>query len=137
MINLCPYVTFHGQAAEAMRFYQSVLGGEITSSTFGEFGATDDPAYVDQVMHAQLDAEGLVLMGADLPPGMPHTPGQTIQICLYGDDEQGLRARFDALSEGGTVGVPFEKAPWGDTFGMLTDRFGIDWLVNAAGTGDG
>ncbi|MCW2770685.1 MAG: Glyoxalase/bleomycin resistance protein/dioxygenase [Aeromicrobium sp.] len=137
MTNLNPYITFEGQAAEAMQFYQSVLGGELTSSTFSEFGMTPDPAYADKIMHSQLETEdGLVLMGADLPPGMPYKPGMTISISLSGDDEATLRSWFDGLSAGGTIAQAFEPAPWGDTFGMFTDKFGIDWLVNAAGQQD-
>lgn len=137
MLSLNPYITFEGQAAEAMQFYQSVLGGELTTSTFGEFGMSGD-GDGDKIMHAQLvTGEGLVLMAADLPPGMSYTPGRTVSISLSGDDEELLRSWFDGLSDGGAVGQPFEKAPWGDTFGMFTDRYGIDWLVNAAGSGGG
>jgi PhnB protein len=138
MLNLNPYITFEGQAAEAMQFYQSVLGGELTSSTFGEFGMSSAPGDGDKIMHAQLvTGDGLVLMAADLPPGMSYTPGRTISISLSGDDEDRLRSLFDGLSAGGTVAQPFEKAPWGDTFGAFTDRYGIDWLVNASGSGAG
>lgn len=131
MATLNPYLNFDGAAAEAMAFYQSVLGGELHSDAYGaaggEYGA--DP---DAIMHAQLETPaGFVLMASDVPPGVPHQVGNNISVSISGGDEEQLRGWFDALSEGGTPGVPFEKAPWGDTFGMFTDRFGINWMVNA------
>jgi len=135
MATLNPYLSFDGTAAAAMAFYQSVLGGELTSSSFGEFGMSDDPDQVDQVMHAQLETpDGFTLMAADVPEGMPFTVGTNVAVSLSGDDEQQPRDWFEALAEGGTITVPFEPAPWGDTFGMLVDPFGIGWLVNAAGS---
>jgi PhnB protein len=139
MTTLNPYLSFKGEAREAMTFYQSVFGGDLTVSTFGESGMSDDPATADQVMHAQLEADGLTLMGADTPEGMPYNPGDNVAISLSGpaDDEQQLRGYWDRLSEGAQPGVPLEKAPWGDYFGMLTDRFGIGWMVNIAGAQEG
>lgn len=144
MVTLNPYLSFRGQAREAMEFYRSVFGGDLTVSTFGESGMTeqmgdttaDDPALADQVMHAMLvTGNGLTLMAADTPPGMSNNPGDNISISLSGpaEDEEVLRGYFEKLSEGATPGVPLEKAPWGDHFGMLTDRFGIGWMVNIAG----
>jgi PhnB protein len=132
-VRLNPYLSFSDNAREAMTFYQQVFGGDLQISTFAELGASDDPALGDNVMHSMLEApNGLVLMGADTPPGMETTPNGSIS--LSGDDEATLRGYWDALVEGGTVTVPLEQAPWGDTFGMCTDRFGIPWLVNIAGT---
>ena len=71
-------------------------------------------------------------MGADTPNGMEHTPFNG-SISLSGDDETTLRRYWDQLVEGGTIGEPLAQAPWGDTFGMCTDKFGINWLVNIAG----
>jgi PhnB protein len=81
-------------------------------------------------MHAVLQAEGAMFMASDTPDDMEYTPGTNYNMSLSGDDEAVLRGYFDKLQEGGTVSMPLEKAPWGDTFGMLTDRFGIRWLVN-------
>ena len=70
-VQLNPYLSFQDNAREAMTFYQSVLGGELTMSTFAEFHASDDPAEQDKVMHSHLEsADGLVLMGADTPARM-------------------------------------------------------------------
>ena len=132
--RLNPYIGFETQAREAMEFYRSVFGGELTLSTFGEGGMTDDPAQQDKIMHAMLDAgPDLVLMASDAPPGMPLDAGSQISISLSGDDEATLRRWWDGLVEGGTVTLPLERAPWGDSFGMCADRFGINWMVNIAG----
>jgi PhnB protein len=133
-VRLNPYLGFKDTAREAMTFYQSVFGGELTVSTFGDFQASQDPTEQDLVMHSQLEApNGLVLMASDTPSHVEYKPQAGVSVSLSGDDEAALRGYWDALSEGGTVAVPFEKAPWGDTFGMVVDRFGTTWLVNAAG----
>ena len=135
--RLNPYISFQGQAREAMDFYRSVFGGELTLSTYGESGMADDPAQADKVMHAQLDAgPDLLLMGSDNPPGMPFESGSRISVSLSGDDEATLRGYWDGLvGGGGAVVMPLERAPWGDSFGMCADRFGINWMVNIAGAG--
>ncbi|MEJ7633779.1 VOC family protein [Aeromicrobium sp.] len=131
---LNPYLSFEDTAAAAMTFYQSVLGGDLTTSTFGEFGMSEDPAHSDKIMHAQLQTPGgLTLMAADVPPDVELQAGNNMAISLSGEDESELRGFFDGLADGGSVDQPFVQAPWGDTFGMLTDRFGTTWMVNALG----
>jgi PhnB protein len=128
--RLNPYIAFTGDAKQAMEFYQSVFGGELTMSTFGEFG-TPDPAIADQIMHAMLETgAGYTLMASDTPPGMTRTPGDNITISLSGDDSDALRGYWNQLSSGGQVSVPLEKQMWGDEFGQCTDRFGVNWMVN-------
>lgn len=130
--RLNPYLSFDGNAREAMTFYGTVFGAEPTFSTFGEYGDPAAPG-ADKIMHSQLETPaGYTLMGADNPPGMPFTPGQTIAVSLSGDDVADLTAYWDKLCEGATVSVPLEKQMWGDMFGMCTDRFGVSWLVNIA-----
>lgn len=93
-----------------------------------------DPADADHVMHSQLESPaGLVLMASDAPSGMPVAEGSSISISLSGEDEGELRGYWDKLVDGGTVSMPLEQAPWGDLFGMCTDRFGTAWLVNVTG----
>jgi PhnB protein len=129
--TLNPYLGFRGTAREAMEFYRSVLGGDLAISTFGDLSASDDPAEADLVMHAMLTgANGLVLMGADTPSRMPYNPGDNFSVSLSGDDEGELRRYWEGLSEGADVLQPLTKAQWGDSFGMLRDRFGVTWLVN-------
>jgi PhnB protein len=128
--RLNPYISFNGNAREAMEFYRSVFGGDLTVSTFGEFGQPD-PAVADKVMHAQLITDaGYALMGADTMPGMEYQPGNTITVSLSGDDAADLRRYWDKLADGGTVAVKLEKQVWGDEFGQCVDKFGIAWLVN-------
>lgn len=136
--TLNPYLGFRDNAREAMNFYQSVFGGELALSTFGEFHASEDPSEQDKIMHGMLTAgSGMVLMGADTPNGMSYTPGDNYSVSLSGEDDAELRGYWEKLSDGGTVTVPLEKAPWGDTFGMCTDKFGVAWLVNIAGAQQG
>jgi PhnB protein len=132
--RLNPYLSFPGNAREAMEFYQAALGGELTVSTFGEYGQTDTPI-ADQIMHAMLVTPAdFTLMGSDTPPGMEHHPGDNVSVSLSGDDAAELRGYWDKLAEGATIAMPLERQMWGDDFGMLVDRFGINWLVNIAGT---
>lgn len=135
MAILNPYLSFDGRAAEAMRFYQSVLGGDLQTSSYGQFGM-GDPAHADKIMHARLETPaGFVLMAADVPSGTSLEIGNHVTISISGSDEAELRGWFDALAEGGTPGVPFERAPWGDVFGMFADRYGVNWMVNASASG--
>jgi PhnB protein len=128
--RLNPYISFDGNARQAMEFYEVVFGGTLTLSTFGEFGAQDAPE-ADKIMHGMLETtSGLTLMGADSPPGTEHIPGNNIAVSLSGDDADELRGYWDKLSDAGTVAVPLEKQMWGDEFGTCVDRFGITWLVN-------
>jgi PhnB protein len=129
---LNPYISFQNDARQAMEFYKDVFGGDLTLSTFGEYGDPNAPG-ADGIMHGQLNtANGFTLMGADTPPGMETNPGDNITISLSGDDEQELRGYWDKLSEGGTVTMPLEKQMWGDLFGQCTDQFGVQWMVNIA-----
>lgn len=127
--RLNPYISFHDNAREALDFYASVLGGTPQVMTFGQMGEEGDLA--DQVMHGFLETDaGYALMASDTPPGMDRTPGGSISISLSGDDAEQLRGYFQGLAEGGSITTPLEKQMWGDEFGMLTDRFGITWLVD-------
>lgn len=133
--NLNPYLNFRGTAREALTFYRSVFGGELEISSFKEFGMPVGPGEEDLVMHGQLDAPNApLLMAADVPSHLPFTPGQnTFVVALTGDDAALLTGWWEALAEGATVEQPLEQAPWGASFGMLTDRFGVPWMVNIAG----
>jgi PhnB protein len=132
--RLNPYLGFNGEAREAMDFYHDVFGGELTSQTYAEGGMSQGPDDANLVMHAQLDApNGMTIMGSDAPPRMGHQARGGMSISLSGDDDAELSGYWQKLSDGGTVTMPLEAAPWGDKFGMLTDRFGVEWMVNIAG----
>ena len=133
--TLNPYLSFRDNAREAMEFYRSVFGGELRVNTFKEYNASSDPSEDDLVMHAQLDGEhGVVFMGSDTPRRMEYKPGSNFSMSLSGDDDAVLSGWFQRLADGGTVTMPLEKAMWGDTFGMVVDRYGVNWLVNISGS---
>lgn len=132
MTTLNPYMSFGGNARQAMTFYQEVFGGELAMNTFGEYGLADTPV-ADQIMHARLEiGAGMNLMASDTPPGMDPSPLGGFAISLSGDDEPELRGYWDKLVDGGTILVPLEVQMWGDTFGQLVDQFGVAWMVNIA-----
>ena len=126
---LNPYLNFNGTARQAMEFYRGVFGGDLTLSTFGDLGAAEG-ADADKIMHSQLQtSNGYTIMGADVPGNMEYQPPAGFAVSLSGDDSA-LHGYFDKLSAGGTVTMPLAKQAWGDEFGMLTDQFGIQWMVN-------
>ena len=135
-IRLNPYLSFRDNARDAMTFYQSVFGGELTTSTFAEAHASDDPAEQAKIMHSELvTAGGQTLMASDTPNGMEHSAnGYAISLSGAAVDEAELQGWWSKLSEGGSITLPLEKAPWGDQFGMCVDKYGVSWMVNIAGS---
>ncbi|MPQ97573.1 VOC family protein [Modestobacter sp. I12A-02628] len=129
--RLNPYINLDHEARQALEFYRDVFGGEFTAMTFGDMG-TEGPE-ATKVMHGQLETpSGFTLMVSDRPEGMERSEGSSISVSLSGDDADDLRGWFAKLSDGGSVSVPLEKQMWGDEFGMCTDRFGVDWMVNVS-----
>jgi len=127
--SLNPYLNFNGNARQAMEFYASVFGGELTVTTFAEFGTEGPDA--DHLMHAALTTDaGYTIMGADVPSSMKYEPITGASVSLMGDDADALRRYWDQLSASGTVTMPLAKQAWGDDFGMCTDQFGVPWMVN-------
>lgn len=130
-VRLNPHLHFRDQAREALTFYGELLGGTPQLSTFADMGIDDDPDEVDKVIHGLLDTgDGLVLMASDTPNAMDHTPIAGVSIALNGDDGDRLNRCWEELSATGEVAIPLETAPWGATFGMCTDRFGVTWMIN-------
>lgn len=116
-----------------MNFYKDIFGGTLQISRFGDFSSPEMPVadeYKNQVMHATLTGDAITFMASDGMPGRPVTFGDSVNMSLAGQDEAQLTGYFNGLSEGGTVTTPLDKQVWGDTFGMVTDKFGIHWLVN-------
>ncbi len=133
--KLTPYMNFRKNTREIMAFYQSVLGGKLTMNTFKEFGVSQNPSEDNNIMHSLLETEnGMTLMAADLPKSEDLQVGTNISITLSGDNSEELTRYYNMLSAGGTIVEPLAKAPWGDSFGMFVDKFGINWMVNIAGT---
>jgi PhnB protein len=132
--RLNPYLNFKDNAREAMEFYSTVFGGSLDLTTFKELNASEDPSEDNKIMHSMLEADnGITFMAADTPNRMEYRRGTHMSMSLSGDNDAELSGYFEKLSDGGTIREPLRAAPWGDKFGMLTDKFGIEWLVNIAG----
>ena len=131
-MQLNPYLLFNGDCAEALKFYEQTFGGKIEAMrTFAGSPAAEHvpPDWGDKVLHAALRIDGNLLMASDAPPGQYDQPkGISVSVSLI-DREKGERI-FNALAEGGTMQMPFQKTFWSSGFGMCVDRFGIPWMVN-------
>ncbi len=130
--RLNPYLNFNGNARQALEFYRGVFGGELTLSTFADFGAQDSPD-ADRIMHGQLETDaGYTIMAADVTSEMEYQPvsGASVSLSGEGPDADALRGYWEKLSAGGTTTMPMEKQAWGDEFGMCVDKFGVPWMVN-------
>ncbi|MDD9942631.1 MAG: VOC family protein [Myxococcales bacterium] len=125
-----PYLFFDGNCAEAVAFYAKALGAETRIMTFGDSPmATEENK--DRVMHASINVGDATIFASDGMPGTPIDSGMRAHISIGTDDVERGRRYFEALSAGGQVTMAYEKQFWGDTYGMLTDRFGVKWMVNA------
>ncbi len=134
--KLNPYLNFRDNAREAMEFYHGIFGGDLRMQTFKDYHASQDPSEDDLIMHAELDGqECMTIMASDTPNRMEYRPGSNVSMSLSGDSDtmDHLKMVFDQLCDGGKVTMPMEKAMWGDMFGMCTDKYGINWLVNISG----
>jgi PhnB protein len=131
MLN--PYIGFRDDARQALEFYRSVFGGALELATFASMQMSDDPADQDKIVHGVLTTPvGLVLMGSDAPSSMEASTGSRISIALSGEDRAEISGYWDGLADDATVIEPLTESPWGALFGMLTDRFGVTWMVNIA-----
>jgi PhnB protein len=127
--RLNPYLNFDGNAREAMEFYAAVFGGELVLSTFAQYGTEGPDA--ERIMHGQLETPaGYTIMAADTTSEMEYHPPAGFSVSLSGDDGDALRGYYEKLAAGGAEIMPLQKQVWGDEFGMCTDRFGVNWLVN-------
>jgi len=130
--QLTPYLTFNGKAAEAMKFYHSILGGELTMQTFGESKVARTPEEKDLILHAVLKNEGLTFMASDAMPSRQAKFGDNVHMSISGGDGARLTRIFNGLAKGGKVDMPLAKQFWGDTFGQVTDKYGVHWMINIA-----
>jgi PhnB protein len=129
--KLNAYLSFKDNARQAMEFYRSVFGGTLVIGTFKEFHASKDPSQDNLVMHADLQGDnGINFFASDTPSPMEYRPAAGFSMSLSGENGKELTGYFDKLGAGGKVTMPLARAPWGDTFGQLVDRFGVTWLVN-------
>jgi PhnB protein len=131
-MKLQPHVNFSGRCLEAFKRYAEIFGGRITRQmSYGESPAKDQcsSSTRDQIIHAEVDLGGSVVMGCDAPPGRFQAP-QGIQLSVQIDRPADAERIFNALAQGGSVVMPFAQTFWAYRFGMCTDEFGIAWMVN-------
>ncbi len=133
MAQLDTYLFFDGTCAEAMRFYQRVLGGKLDMMTNAQSPVADQtpPGSGDRILHARLDIGGRLLMASDAMVGKPYEGMKGFSLSLIFATPDEAKHVFDALADGGRVVMPLDKTFWADAFGMLVDRFGTSWMVNA------
>ena len=131
MKKLIPYLAFDGNCEEVLNFYAACLGGEVTSMMrFSDAPNETPPGSENKVMHAEFHADGITFMASDTMPHFEHVVGSniTLSIDLATEDEQ--TAIFDKLADGGNVQMPLDNTFWGSRFGMLTDKYGINWMLS-------
>lgn len=137
-VELNPYLFFPGNTEQAIAFYQQVFGGQVTITRRDDVDPTATADEKNQVVNALLTGGDITLRASDLQDTSndPQTRRPRIELSLIGTDEERLRALFDGLAADGTVRAQLERQFWGDTFGAVTDKYGIGWQVNigAAGT---
>lgn len=135
MASVNPYLNFNGNTEEAFNFYKSVFGGEFAA--LQRFKETPHAGNVptseqEKMMHIALPiGAGSMIMGTDILESMDNvTFGTNFSIAVSAESEEEARRLFEALSAGGQVTMPLEKVFWGDYFGMLTDKFSIQWMIS-------
>jgi PhnB protein len=130
-MQLSPYLAFNGTCEAALNFYKDIFNGEIVE--FMRFG--DSPMEIsddakNRVMHATLNFGSNSFMASDSMPGQDAPDCSNITMSLGTNDLEATNKTFAALSEGGQINMPLEDTFWGARFGMLTDKFGINWMIN-------
>ena len=130
--TLSPYLIFGGTCEEAMKFYQSCMGGKLTMQTYGEAPMPCPEHWKKKIIHASLENDSLSFMASDDNETKKVVMGTNVQLSVAGSDAKLLTDMFSKLSTGGTVTTPLEKQFWGDTFGMFADKFGVRWMFNVA-----
>ncbi len=135
-INLNPYLFFGGDCRDALQFYKSIFGGDLVLTRFSETpsDAHADPKansneMKDKIMHAHLKGP-VTIMASDNPDGQKIENNHSVSLSVDGSDEKILRSYFEKLSDGGRITAPLQKQFWGDTFGMVTDKFGVNWMIS-------
>lgn len=127
------HLAFAGNCREAMKFYAEVTAGKLEAMlTFGETPAAEDmpPEMHDRIIHASINLRGRRLMGADMASDCYQSP-QGAQVHLDYDNPEQAERVFRELSKGGTEIMPFEQTFWAHRFGMVTDRFGVQWMISS------
>ncbi|MBE7382776.1 MAG: VOC family protein [Leptolyngbya sp. SIO1E4] len=132
-MQLNPYLSFNGQCEAAFKFYERCLGGKIATMLpykGSPMAEEVTPDWLDKVMHAEFNLGDRVLMGSDCMPEQYEAPkGSSMMLNI--DDPAKAESVFQALAENGTVNMPIQETFWAVRFGMLTDQFGIPWVINS------
>lgn len=131
MQSLNPYLNFPGTCREALELYKKCFHGEVSGlQTYGESNMAGAGENQDKILHSVFKAEGIHFMASDDMRGFQVHPGNNISLSVDVSDPKEQERLFNALAEGGTVTMPLGKTFWGAMFGMVTDRYGIQWLLN-------
>ncbi len=126
-----PYLAFDGNCREAMTLYTETLKGKLELMTFAEAPFETPAEYKDKIMHCVLIfGDSALIMASDNWPGYDFAVGNNNHLVLSYTDVNEAARIFNALSEGGTVTMPFEDVFWGAKFGAFTDKYGVNWKVN-------
>ena len=130
MLGVNPYITFRGNCRQAIEFYKSALGAEVLfTQTVGESPMTEmGPA--ENIMHCTIKVGESTIMMCDQPGPDAAAGGGNISLAIGLNDPERAKVLFDGLTEGGSVIMPLTKTYWAESFGMLTDNYGIKWMVN-------
>ncbi|WP_132251671.1 VOC family protein [Methylobacterium segetis] len=131
-IKTTTHLNFRGAAREALAFYRSVFGGDLTAFTYAQAHAVSDPAEADQVIWGQvLAADGFHIMAYDVPSARAWDPGEIpVFVSARGDDPEQIGRYWEGLSEGATIVQPLGPASFSPLYGMVRDRFGITWVLD-------
>ena len=131
MIEVNPYLNFNGRCREAMEFYQQCLGGELSLHKLGEspMAAQMSSSAAEKILHSQLSNGAYMLMASDMI-GSKLEPGNSVALCLNCNNETEIYSYFEKLSNGGQVRLNLHQTFRGATYGELTDKFGINWMLN-------
>lgn len=132
MTQINAYLNFDGNCREAMNFYKACLGGELALQTVegSPIEAQCATGIKHHILHASLMNEGLILMGSDMQGPEGFVKGNTIALSLNCSSEKEINRFFNNLSKDGKVTHPLTESFWGATFGVLTDKYGIRWMLN-------
>ncbi len=131
-VTTTAHINFRGDARQALEFYQSVFGGDLSIATYADIHSAEDPAQAGQVAFGRVTApNGFDIMAYDVQPSKSYNPGENaFYITLQGTDAEEVKARWDALGDGAAaILIPLAPAAFASLYGMLTDRFGVTWIV--------
>ena len=130
MKDITPYLTFNGTCRQAMTFYKDILGGELQLMDFASSPMDVPDEAKNYIMHAVLTNNNVTLMASDTMPNQPITNGNSVSLSINCQSVDEINQLFNSLAEGGQITMPLDDTFWGARFGMLTDKFGTNWMFN-------